>query len=68
MKKIQQALGAHQDGVVAEQAVLALAAAATGDGGGTDVAFGYGVLYAMQRQGAQEQLDTARRQWDRLDH
>ncbi|MCX5215235.1 CYTH and CHAD domain-containing protein [Kitasatospora sp. NBC_00240] len=63
MKKIQKALGAYQDGVVAEKEMLPLGAAA----GGTEGAFGLGMLCAMQRQGAGAHLDQARHHWDRLD-
>ncbi|MEU1509799.1 CYTH and CHAD domain-containing protein [Kitasatospora sp. NPDC005748] len=65
MKRIQKALGAHQDGVVAEQALLPVAAAA-GDAG--QRTFGYGLLYALQRAGTGEQLATARRTWHKLRH
>ncbi|MFB7669260.1 CHAD domain-containing protein [Kitasatospora sp. NPDC056138] len=65
MKKIQKALGVHQDGVVAEQALLPVAAAATRAGEAT---FGYGMLYALQRRSAGEQLATVQRHWRRLSH
>ncbi|MER8188296.1 CYTH and CHAD domain-containing protein [Kitasatospora sp. NPDC094015] len=45
MKKVQKPLGAHQDGVMGEQALADLAT--TADRG--EVAFGLGILYARQR-------------------
>ncbi|MDH6114530.1 CHAD domain-containing protein [Kitasatospora sp. MAP12-15] len=56
MKQLQQALGRYQDGVVAEQAVLALATEARAHGEDT---FAYGLLYATQRPDAEAALTTA---------
>lgn len=58
MKRLQQALGRYQDGVVAEQAVLTLAADARAHGEDT---FGYGLLFAAQRPDADTGLTAAAR-------
>ncbi|WP_063771928.1 alpha/beta fold hydrolase [Kitasatospora mediocidica] len=60
MKELQQALGRHQDGVVAEQAVLTLLTDARAHGQDT---FGYGLLYAAQRQDAEADLAAAEHAW-----
>ncbi|WP_431676819.1 CHAD domain-containing protein [Kitasatospora sp. KL5] len=56
MKRIQKPLGAHQDGVVAEPAVLDTADEARHHG---EDAFGYGLLYATQRAGEEQQVADA---------
>ncbi|WP_030275464.1 CYTH and CHAD domain-containing protein [Streptomyces sp. NRRL B-24484] len=56
MKRIQQPLGAHQDGVVAEPAIVDSAAGARRHGEDT---FGYGLLYAAQRAHEEQQVADA---------
>ncbi|MEV8096978.1 CYTH and CHAD domain-containing protein [Kitasatospora sp. NPDC085879] len=58
MKRVQQPLGDHQDGVVAEAALLEIAARARRRG---EDAFGCGMLFAAQRAHEQEQLARAAR-------
>ncbi|MER7582296.1 CYTH and CHAD domain-containing protein [Kitasatospora sp. NPDC097691] len=53
-KRVQKALGAHQDGVVGERAVRELAAGAP-----HDVAFRLGVLHARQRRDADHHVAVA---------
>ncbi|MDH6131472.1 CHAD domain-containing protein [Kitasatospora sp. MAA4] len=62
MKELQQALGRHQDGVVAEEAVLALLTDARAHRQDT---FGYGLLFAAQRREAEADLAAAERAWHR---
>ncbi|MEW1912588.1 CYTH and CHAD domain-containing protein [Kitasatospora sp. NPDC085895] len=56
MKRIQQPLGAHQDGVVAEPAIVDAAAEARRHGEDT---FGYGLLHAVQRAHEEQQVAEA---------
>ncbi|MGV9271431.1 CYTH and CHAD domain-containing protein [Kitasatospora sp. NPDC003701] len=56
-KKLQQALGAHQDSVVARRALLALAAPDGGTGPGPEHGFAYGVLYALQQRSAEAAVE-----------
>ncbi|WP_354637988.1 CYTH and CHAD domain-containing protein [Kitasatospora camelliae] len=60
MKRIQQPLGSHQDGVVAEPALLELAAEARRHGEDT---FGHGLLYGRQRAHEEEQVEDAAKAW-----
>jgi CHAD domain-containing protein len=65
MKRIQQPLGSHQDGVIGAQALRTLAAqpstAAT-------EAFGLGVLYATQRRHQDRDVEAAAAAFRRLRH
>ena len=63
MKKIQKPLGAHQDGVMGEEALSGLATA----GSEPDVpAFGLGMLYARQRADARQHVKKAAKACRRL--
>ncbi|MFD9124769.1 CHAD domain-containing protein, partial [Kitasatospora sp. NPDC059571] len=60
-KRIHKALGAHQDGVVAERAIRELAADAP-----PEVAFALGMLHGRQRQDADAQVKAAAKAGRRL--
>lgn len=63
MKKVQKPLGAHQDGVMGEQALAELAAAPAQRG---KAAFGLGILYARQRADARRHVEKAAKAHRRL--
>ena len=63
-KKIQKPLGAHQDGVMGQQALAELASADPGDG---RTAFGLGILHARQRTDAGRQVKRAAKARKQLD-
>lgn len=56
MKKIQEPLGGHQDGVMGEEALLAIVSEASP---AAEEAFGLGVLYTVQRRRQERQLEAA---------
>ncbi|MFI9271021.1 CHAD domain-containing protein [Kitasatospora sp. NPDC052896] len=62
MRAVQEALGGYQDAVVAERLLPELASVASSEG--LD-GFGFGILYARQRQYAEAELATARTAWRR---
>ncbi|GAA4983552.1 CYTH and CHAD domain-containing protein [Kitasatospora paranensis] len=63
MKKVQQPLGSHQDGVMREQALRALASRPST---AAPEAFGLGVLHAAQRRHQRRDLEAAARAYKRL--